>query len=312
MGKCAPRAFSDVLARVIILIIFIIAQALYCSIILSQLGQADGNGRNSFYVILPLWVIFSLLWVWAYISGLWMDAGSVKSELEALGYLKGGIMLPLPPQLSDLPVCEKCKLPKPERTHHCSTCNLCYFRFDHHCPVVGNCVALKNMKAFMLFMLYTGLLTTLFAAGCICSIIFKHLISPIILGIVAAFVFFLGLSALFFGISFCPMIFTNKTTLERIAGIANDQYNVGEQANFKQVFGNNCIVWFLPIRPSSSGFLWSGITEIPKASTFNSSTNASKNVIRQRNVRYAKPFKQQVEEENKSTSTNNISTQEPI
>lgn len=54
--------------------------------------------------------------------------------------------------------CRKCDLPKPDRAHHCSTCERCVLQQDHHCGFIGTCVGHRNRKSFLLFLIYSCLM----------------------------------------------------------------------------------------------------------------------------------------------------------
>lgn len=56
--------------------------------------------------------------------------------------------------------CPLCFSYKPQRAHHCSKCNKCILKYDHHCPWLRQCVGFFNYKNYLLVLLYTLALTS--------------------------------------------------------------------------------------------------------------------------------------------------------
>jgi palmitoyltransferase len=56
--------------------------------------------------------------------------------------------------------CDKCRIYKPDRTHHCKELGRCVRKMDHYCPWAGGIIAETSHKYFMQFLVSAALYTT--------------------------------------------------------------------------------------------------------------------------------------------------------
>lgn len=173
-----------------------------------------------------------------------------------------------------------CNVFKPERWHHCSTCNRCVLNMDHHCPWVNNCIGFWNRKQFVLLLVYV-LIACYMSAPILTYDLYYRLpdeyrrftretksytgfvsLALILFGwVITSATSYLMTNFLKFHIQ---LILENKTTiefLEKKSEPFESPFWLTPQENWEQVFGANKLLWFFPIswasgHPIGDGVYW--------------------------------------------------------
>jgi palmitoyltransferase ZDHHC2/15/20 len=163
-------------------------------------------------------------------------------------------------------MCQRCLRTKPDRCHHCSQCNQCILKMDHHCPWVANCIGFNNYKFFLNMLFYAS-------ATCILIITTSYPVLGAVLSregidyklayfIVTAYVLACVFGFLITGFfSFHLWLISNQyTTIEFCEKRGSDAqfavkspYNCGTLKNFQSILGTNTFLWFLPMRRNLRG-----------------------------------------------------------
>ncbi|XP_006817985.1 palmitoyltransferase ZDHHC17-like [Saccoglossus kowalevskii] len=106
---------------------------------------------NSMSIHIPFFIISALL-LYNFVKAWRSDPGVITTSFEEKK--RTIIELAETGKLKIEVFCTTCIIRKPIRSKHCSYCNRCIAKFDHHCPWIDNCVGAGNHKYFIGYLFF--------------------------------------------------------------------------------------------------------------------------------------------------------------
>ena len=226
---------------------------LFISSIFHCLPMAFSRHSNQKFILIIITILiisFYFMFIWCWLYAACTDAGSVEYDLKDKGEYNNVKQGLIPPCISGLRICPICLLPQPYGCIHCHKCKKCHLRQDHHCGVIGNCVADKNFKAFILSFIYASLFGFSLAFGGLFCVFDKN--QDIINLLVTLYGGILGIILFIFGVSFF------------VGGFDYMSYRtpISKKIAFRRLLRTFGDTWFekiLPIQKHISEYAWPGV-----------------------------------------------------